>query len=326
MAAFATIPPRALCCSSSSTFARDGSFSFLTRQPGRTSLVKNGELLRIRSVAEEQESSQKLSRAIVSRRTVLHTGLSLCGSTTLLGNLDAALAEDELPITKKVFFDVSIDGQPVGRIVVGVYGTAVPIGAQRFGEIAVGQRGISYRRKEFQKITPTYIQNVGVRTFSLSGGSADAANFTGGETNEALVAEMAELDKKGTRLKNLKGSVSLIVVDPTKPPPKPRLVARDGKFSMVEEEARPDPNGTEFMIVTADAPELDASNLVVGRVVEGLDVVNQIANVKVVQENTSSPYFQAAKLIGDTRVIVAEKGFYRPYSKVLIMKSGEVTQ
>lgn len=95
---------------------------------------------------------------------------------------------------------------------------------------------------------------------------------------------------------------------------------------MVEEEARPDPNGTEFMIVTADAPELDASNLVVGRVVEGLDVVNQIANVKVVQENTSSPYFQAAKLIGDTRVIVAEKGFYRPYSKVLIMKSGEVTQ
>jgi peptidyl-prolyl cis-trans isomerase B (cyclophilin B) len=61
---------------------------------------------------------------------------------------------------------------------------------------------------------------------------------------------------------------------------------------IVEEESRPDPNGTEFMILTADAPELDDTNTVVGEVIQGVDVVDRISNVKVVQENTSSPYFQ----------------------------------
>ncbi|KAL2642954.1 hypothetical protein R1flu_010541 [Riccia fluitans] len=61
---------------------------------------------------------------------------------------------------------------------------------------------------------------------------------------------------------------------------------------MVEEEFHPEPNGTEFSIAIADSPELNASNLVVGRVVDGWDVLNQMAQVKVVQENTSSPYFQ----------------------------------
>lgn len=71
-----------------------------------------------------------------------------------------------------------------------------------------------------------------------------------------------------------------------------RLIAKDGKFVYLEEESRPDPNATEFMIVTADSPQLDSSNLVVGRVVEGYDVIKKITEVKVVNENSSSPYFQ----------------------------------
>lgn len=33
---------------------------------------------------------------------------------------------------------------------------------------------------------------------------------------------------------------------------------------------------------------------------------------------------RVAKLIGDSRAVVAEKGFNRPYEKVLIAKCGEV--
>lgn len=33
---------------------------------------------------------------------------------------------------------------------------------------------------------------------------------------------------------------------------------------------------------------------------------------------------RVAKLIGDSRAVVAEKGFHRPYEKVLIAKCGEV--
>lgn len=55
-----------------------------------------------------------------------------------------------------------------------------------------------------------------------------------------------------------------------------------------------------------------------------MDVVDRIGNVKAVQDNTKSPYFQVAKLIGDKRATVAERGFNRPYSKIVITKCGEV--
>ncbi len=200
--------------------------------------------------------------------------------------------ESSSPVTKRVFFDITIDGQPAGQIVIGLFGDNVPIGAQRFFELSTGKRGIGYRKKEFYKIGRNYIQNVGVRAFSLTGGSEDAAKFTGGDTADQLIMEMKELERKGTRPKNKKWAVSLVAIDATKPPPKTRLVARDGAFVIVEEESRPDPNGTEFMILTADAPELDDTNTVVGEVIQGMDVVDRISNVKVVQENTSSPYFQ----------------------------------
>lgn len=242
------------------------------------------------------------------------------------------LAEDlankscgDLVVTDQVFFDIAIDKNPVGRLVVGLFGEDVPIGAKRFAEIAVGNRGISYRKKEFTKITSSYIQNAGVRNFSISGGIADAANFTGGETAEALIPELEERNQKCSGIKNVAGTVSIVVKDIAKPPPKTKLIAKDGKFEVLEEEFRPDPNGTEFTIATTDSPQLDATNLVVGKVIDGTDVLQAIRSVKVVQENSSSPYFRAAKLIGDTRAVVAERGFNRPYSKITIIQSGRVS-
>uniref|UniRef100_A0A0D3EIT8 PPIase cyclophilin-type domain-containing protein n=1 Tax=Oryza barthii TaxID=65489 RepID=A0A0D3EIT8_9ORYZ len=86
------------------------------------------------------------------------------------------------------------------------------------------------------------------------------------------------------------------------------------------------PNGTEFVITTGDAPELDASALVVGRVVDGMDVLGKIAAVPTVKDNTASPYFRVAKLIGDKRAVVAERGFNRPYTKILITNCGVIEQ
>ncbi|KAJ4965796.1 hypothetical protein NE237_017645 [Protea cynaroides] len=60
-----------------------------------------------------------------------------------------------------------------------------------------------------------------------------------------------------------------------------------------------DPNGTEFVITTGDCPEsLDASSLIVGKVLNGMDVVERIAGVKTVQENASAPQSTVAILIG----------------------------
>lgn len=227
---------------------------------------------------------------------------------------------DDLTVTKSVYFDVAVDGEAAGRIVIGLYGKDVPVGASRFAELVAGRQGVGYRKKEFIKITPSYIQNAGIRSYGV-----DAEMFQGGRiVADDLVDEAQELEKqcKGTR--TFRGSVGLIVRDPSKPPPQIKLVTKEGRFQIREEEAKPNPNGTEFVIATKNAEDLGSSSLLIGRVLSGMDVVDRIGNIKAVQDNTKSAYFQVAKLIGDKRATVAERGFNRPFSKIIITKCGEL--
>ncbi|KAL9258711.1 Peptidyl-prolyl cis-trans isomerase CYP26-2, chloroplastic-like protein [Drosera capensis] len=242
-------------------------------------------------------------------------------------NASEAQAEEQTQIskcgekltTKQAFLDVSIDGDPVGRIVIGLYGDDTSLGASRFADLVTGRAGISYRKKQFVKIMPTYVQHGGVRSFGVD---AELAKRTGAElVNDALVEEWRRVSEECKGVKNLAGSVGIIVRDPAKPGPKTKLVAREGRLE-IDEEVGVEPNGTEFVIVTRDEPELDSKVLVVGRVVQGMDVVEKIGQVKTVQENTSSPYFRVAKLIGDKRAVVAERGFNRPYSKIVVTNCG----
>lgn len=125
------------------------------------------------------------------------------------------------------------------------------------------------------------------------------ARKSGGElaAENDLVREWEKQRESCGGTKNVRQSVSLIVRDPLKPPAKLKLVARKGKLEIDEEEMGKDPNGTEFAIAVNDSPELDNSALVVGRVVEGMDVVDRIRQVKTVQENTTSPYFRYTPIL-----------------------------
>lgn len=214
----------------------------------------------------------------------------------------------DLPVTARAFLDVSIGGAPAGRITVGLFGDTAPTGAARFLSLATG---VGYRRKEFVKVVPGYVQHAGVVSYPAI---------------PALTARLAaEMDAAAARCvstMNAAGAVSIVVRDPTLPPPKPKLVARGGKLEIQEEQVGVPPNGTEFVIATKDSPELDAAALVVGRVVSGMDVVEKIAAVPAVRDNAGSPYFQVAKLIGDKRAVVAERGFNRPYAKILVTNCG----
>ncbi|KAL3824770.1 hypothetical protein ACJIZ3_020799 [Penstemon smallii] len=222
--------------------------------------------------------------------------------------------------TKQAFLDVSINGEPIGRIIIGLYGDTVPAGTTRFSKLVTGAAGASYRRKEFVKIMPNYVQHGGLRSY---GTDAEVARKTGSDLAvDRLVYEWETQNENCQGTKNVAKSVSIIVRDPFKPEPKVKLVARKGKLEIDQEEVGMDPNGTEFVIATRDSPELDGSALVIGRVVEGMEVVERIGQVKTVQENTTSPYFRVAKLIGDKRAVVAERGFNRPYSKVVITNCG----
>ncbi|XP_009790730.1 peptidyl-prolyl cis-trans isomerase CYP26-2, chloroplastic [Nicotiana sylvestris] len=223
-------------------------------------------------------------------------------------------------VTNRAFLEVSVDGEPIGRIVIGLYGDGTPVGSARFNKLVSGAAGVSYRRKEFARIMPNYVQHGGLRSFGVD---AELAKNTGRTmTIDNLVDEWEKQSEGCQGTKNVARSVSIIVRDPSKPPPKMKLVARKGKLEIDQEELGKDVNGTEFTIAVKDSPELDASALVIGRVLDGMDVVERIGQVKTVKENTSSPYFRVAKLIGDKRAVVAERGFNRPYSKVIITNCG----
>lgn len=185
---------------------------------------------------------------------------------------------------------MSIDGQPVGRITIGLYGDTVPAGTSRFSSIVSGKAGVSYRRKEFVKIMPNYVQHGGLRSYGVD---AELARKTVSNlATDPLVEEWVKQNDKCEGTKNVARSVSIIVRDPQKPSPKMKLVARKGKLEIDQEEVGTDPNGTEFVIAAKDSPELDGSSLVIGRVIEGMEVIERIGQVKTVQENTSSPYFR----------------------------------
>ncbi|PNH03852.1 Peptidyl-prolyl cis-trans isomerase H, partial [Tetrabaena socialis] len=214
-----------------------------------------------------------------------------------------------------VFFDVTIDGEPAGRITIELFGD-VEAGASRFAQLAAGQQGVDYRLSKFNGVLPTYIRNAGLNKLSYSATEASPIDDL-----DSIDELEAELDKQQRR-HDVAGLVSLIVREKDARPIKERLVARDGKLITVLEQAGEAPNGTQFAITTAPSPDLDATNLIIGRVVEGNELLGRIAALPVNKPRNDNPYFVAGKAMGDKRAVTAERAFYRPFLKVVVSKSG----
>uniref|UniRef100_A0A915HH57 Peptidyl-prolyl cis-trans isomerase n=1 Tax=Romanomermis culicivorax TaxID=13658 RepID=A0A915HH57_ROMCU len=54
-------------------------------------------------------------------------------------------------VTKKVFFDVEIGGQAIGRIEIGLFGDVVPKTVENFYELAKGTKGYGYKGGDFTR-------------------------------------------------------------------------------------------------------------------------------------------------------------------------------
>ncbi|KAK9821515.1 hypothetical protein WJX74_005994 [Apatococcus lobatus] len=217
-----------------------------------------------------------------------------------------------------VFMDFAVNSNPQGRIEIELF-SDVPVGSRRFHQLAIGDRGVGYRLSKIDGVSKDFVKSSGVSRLSYKEG--DETSIAGGDALGQLEAEM-ELSKHPH---TESGLVSILVKDLTPKKTKQRLVAYQGKLISVEENlGGANPNGTSFAITLRPAPELDPSNLVVGRVVSGLDVVQQLAALPSVKANKDSPYFKAAKAFGDKRANVAELGFGRPFGKVIIAQCGDV--
>lgn len=148
--------------------------------------------------------------------------------------------------------------------------------------------------------------------------------FVGGDSTQALEDEMSSAT---AHHHDAAGLVSLVIKETSLRPVTERLVARNGQLVTVLEQAGEAPNGTGFVITTAPCPQLDATNLVVGHVLEGMDVIAALQALPVNRPRDqyyNKPFFEAGKLIGDKRATVAEKGFNRPLRRALVAAGGEL--
>eukprot|EP00892_Ulva_mutabilis_P003796 jgi/Ulvmu1/1789/UM119_0007.1 len=235
------------------------------------------------------------------------TGLMLAAKPSWASGQDAVLC----------VIDIAVDGDEYGRLVVKMFDSST-LAAQRFGDLCKGIEGVGYRRSKFDGIFEgKYLRNAGVAR--LAYGTTESP-IAGGESLAELLREMDRSTAKHSKA----GLVSLQLKPAVEIQEKTKLVAEKGKLVEVTERGGIVPNGTAFAITTGAAPDLDSTHLVVGEVVEGMDVVRKLDKLPVVKNNTNSPFFQAGKKFGDKRANVAELGFDRPFNKVTVMASGIV--
>ncbi|KAG0152343.1 hypothetical protein CROQUDRAFT_649729 [Cronartium quercuum f. sp. fusiforme G11] len=136
------------------------------------------------------------------------------------------------------FFEVTANGQPLGRIEFELYDADVPLTARNFRELCTGQNGYGYCESIFHRIIPG---------FMLQGGDFTKHNGTGGR---CIYGEKFK-DENFIHKHTVPGLLSMA-------------------------NAGPNTNGSQFFITTVATSWLDGKHVVFGRVVSGMDVVKSM--------------------------------------------------
>ncbi|KAK2641956.1 hypothetical protein Ddye_023719 [Dipteronia dyeriana] len=148
----------------------------------------------------------------------------------------------------KVFFDLSIDGHPMGRLVIVLFVDSTPITAENFRALYTGEKGIGKIGKPLHyKGTPFHRV---VSGFMFQGGYFVNKNGTGGESiyGASFTDENFVNQHTGPEILSM---------------------ANTG----------PGMNGSQFFICTLKVGWLDGKHVVFGQIVEGFNVMTAVEKV-----------------------------------------------
>ena len=92
--------------------------------------------------------------------------LSFVGSTCFLLAAYPSLSAAEPKVTQRVFMDLTIDGEAAGRMVIGMFGNAVPKTVSNFVGLATGNTTrngapLTFQGTKFHRIIPGFMAQGG---------------------------------------------------------------------------------------------------------------------------------------------------------------------
>ena len=148
----------------------------------------------------------------------------------------------------KCFFEIQIgNDENLKRIEFELFKDHVPKTSENFRCLCTGEKNLHYKNSIFHRI---------IKDFAISGGDFENNDGTGGKSIYGKTFE----DENFYYAHNKEGILTM---------------ANSGKNS----------NASQFFITLKETPWLDGKNVVFGRVIKGMDVVNEIAEVETDGQN-----------------------------------------
>ncbi|XP_075714761.1 peptidyl-prolyl cis-trans isomerase-like [Rhinoderma darwinii] len=138
----------------------------------------------------------------------------------------------------RVFFDIAVSDEPIGRVTIELRTDVVPKTAENFMQLCTGDKGYGYKGSTFHRIIPS---------FMCQGGDFTHHNGTGGKSIYG-----AKFADENFTLKHTGAGI----------------------MSMAN--AGPNTNGSQFFICTAKTEWLDGKHVVFGKVVDGYEIVKKM--------------------------------------------------
>ncbi|KAL1088018.1 hypothetical protein V6Z11_D08G223700 [Gossypium hirsutum] len=145
-----------------------------------------------------------------------------------------------------VFFDVSIGGDLVERIIIELFADVVPKTAENFRALCTGEKGIGKSTGKPLHYKGTFFHRI-IKGFMAQGGDFSKGNGTGGES--IYGGKFADENFKLTH---------------------------DGPGVLSMANSGPNTNGSQFFITFKRQPHLDGKHVVFGKVIKGIEVLKKI--------------------------------------------------